>query len=86
MNPILKERQDRLLRLQNQLRAGAIRLVRTNALKIADHSTKLIDAVRHGSWAQAASFCATLFRLILIQIEAERILSRSKGGPHGSRR
>lgn len=80
MNPILQERQDRLLRLQNQLRAGAIRLVQTNAQKIADHSINLIQAVRHGSWKQAVSFCATLCRLILIQIEAERILSRSKGG------
>lgn len=80
MKPILKERQSRIHQLQNQLRAGAIRLVRTNAKNIADHCTNLIQAIRHGSWAQAMVLCATLLRLIPIQIEAERILNRSNGG------
>lgn len=76
MNSVLKERQNRLLRLQKQLRVRAVRLIQTNAQKIADHRTNLMDAVRHGAWAQAALFCAKLFRLIQIQIEAERLLSR----------
>jgi hypothetical protein len=85
MNLIFKERQDRILRLQDRVRAGAKRLLQANAQKITNHSTQLAHAIRQGSWRQAEALCATLGRLIQIQIEAEGILKRSNGGRHGRR-
>jgi macrodomain Ter protein organizer (MatP/YcbG family) len=85
MNPIFKERQDRILRLQDRLRAGANRLLQANAQKITGHSTKLTHAIWQRSWRQAGLLCSTLGRLIQIQTEAEGILKRSNGGPHGRR-
>lgn len=77
MNPIIQKRRRRQLQsLQDQVCAGAIKLARENAARIASEAINLVRSIRRTRWPAAALICAVLFRLIQIQIEAERLLSR----------
>lgn len=75
-------RRGQLQSLQDQVRAGAMNLAQENAARIASKTINLVRSIRRTRWPAAAIICAVLFRLIQIQIEAERLLSRysNEGG------
>ena len=76
MNASNDRRRGQLQSLQDQVRAGAMKLAQENAARIASETINLVRSIRRTRWPAAALICAVLFRLIHIQIEAERLLSR----------
>lgn len=87
MNASTNVRRGQLQLLQDQIRDGATKLAQENAARIASETVNLVRSVRQTRWPAAATICAVLFRLIQIQIEAERILSRfrNEGRSNGCR-
>jgi len=88
MNASIHRTRGQLQSLQDQVRTGAIKLAQKNAALIANETVSLARTVRRTQWPAAALICTSLFRLIQIQAEVERILSRyrNKGGRHNARR
>jgi hypothetical protein len=76
MNPNLKKKQKQVRRLRHLVLTTANRLIDANKAKMASRSALLLGAIRQRDWLQASEHCATLGRLIEIQVEAERILAR----------
>jgi hypothetical protein len=72
----LKEKQKRIHHLRRLVLKTANRLIAANEAKMASRSALLLGTIRQRDWAQAGQHCATLGRLIEIQVEAERILAR----------
>jgi len=88
MNASANRRRRHLQSLQDQVRAGAMKLAQDNAARIASDAINLVRSIKRTRWPAAALICAVLFRLIQIQIEAERLLSRyrNEGRTNGYRR
>jgi len=87
MNASTDRRRGQLQSLQGQVRAGAMKLAQANATRIASETINLVQSIRSTRWPAAALICAVLIRLIQIQIEAERLLSRyrNEGMTNGRR-
>jgi hypothetical protein len=75
MNQIQKK-QKQVRNLRRLVLEAANRLIAANEAKMASRSALLLGAIRQRDWAQAIQHCATLGRLIVIQVEAERILAK----------
>jgi hypothetical protein len=75
MNQIQKK-QKQVRNLRRLVLETANRLIAANEAKMASRSALLLGAIRQRDWPQASQHCATLGRLIEIQVEAERILAR----------
>jgi hypothetical protein len=76
MNPNLKKKQKQVRCLRHLVLTTANRLIAANEAKMASRSALLLGAIRQRDWSQASQHCATLGRLIEIQVEAERILAK----------
>jgi hypothetical protein len=75
MNQIQKK-QKQVRNLRRLVLETANRLIAANKAKMASRSALLLGAIRQRDWPQAGQHCATLGRLIEIQVEAERILAK----------
>jgi hypothetical protein len=75
MNQIQKK-QKQVRNLRRLVLETANRLIAANKAKMASRSALLLGAIRQRDWSQAGQHCATLGRLIEIQVEAERILAK----------
>lgn len=88
MNASTDRRRGQLQSLQDQVRAGAMKLAQDNTAKIASEVINLVQSIRGTRWPAAALICTVLIRLIQIQIEAEHLLFRyrNEGRINGRRR
>lgn len=87
MNAAAQAGRDRLRSLQSEVRSGAITLARSNAALIAAETARLVREIRTTCWPAAALICATILRLIQIQMEVERLILRNRQeGGLGARR
>jgi HD superfamily phosphohydrolase YqeK len=76
MNPTVREKKKRLHHLRRLVLETANRLIEANEAKTTSRVALLHDAIRRRDWQQAGQHCATLGRLVEIQVEAKRIRTK----------
>ena len=83
MESPIDQRRRKLQALQEQVRSGALKFSKENAALIVENTSNLVQSVRNAEWRAAAVICAALFHLILLQLKAERLLSRTTANQEG---